>query len=81
MLDSKIDVSNKSDALSIQLVKSEFLRIYYDNHHLICNRILNHFLQMLQHAKVVSGQSPSTILSGDSAEVKAFLELEEVRNC
>ena len=48
MLDCKIDVTNKDDALSFELVKEEFNRMYYENHHLIYNRILKHFQEMLK---------------------------------
>lgn len=79
MLDSKIDVENKSDNLEFGLVQSEFLRIYYDDHHLIYNRILNHFLQMLDAGKVVDGSG--NVLDRKCKEVKQFLESEEVKNC
>ena len=53
MLDSKIDVNNLSDPLDFELIKSEFLRIYYDDHHLIYNRILKYFERMLEAGKVI----------------------------
>ena len=79
MLNCKIDVTNVSDSISFELVKEEFHRIYYDNHHLIYNRLLKHFLIMIENGLVTDSEGEK--LDGNSEKVKEFLELEEVTNC
>jgi hypothetical protein len=79
MLDCKIDVTNKTDAITLDSVKSEFIRFYYLDHHHVYNKLLKHFLNMLDEKLVNDGDGE--VLDRNSFNIIMFLDMEEVKNC
>ena len=46
MLDCKIDVNDKDNTIKLSLCVSEHLRFYYQDHHIIYNRLMKHVIEM-----------------------------------
>ena len=79
MLDCKIDVLNKEDAITIEEVKSEFIRFYYRDSHHVYNKLLLHFLGLLNDKLVKDAEG--NVLDENSPSVKEFMDMEEVKFC
>ena len=77
MRDCTIDINEKEIPIEFEEVVSEHHRFYYEDHHLIYNQILKHFLFMLSQGMVTD--KDGNTLSRESQQVIDWLESEEVK--